>query len=82
MPGVDYTLFHVYGASPNGIAGAMAPPMEGMPAFSGVYLMIEDAAATVARTGELAATALMEPASMPGVGTLATLRAYRGPCSR
>ena len=73
MPTGDYTVFHVEGGNENGIAGAMAPPMPGMPAFWGVYFNVDDVAATTARAKELGAQALMEPTPMPGVGTLATL---------
>ena len=44
MPNGDYTVFHVPGGNENGIAGAMAPPMAGMPAHWGVYFNVDDAA--------------------------------------
>lgn len=78
MPGVEYTLFHVDGADPNGIAGAMAPPAEGLPASWGVYFTVDDVGATVARASELGADVLLAPTAMPGVGTLATLRDPQG----
>jgi predicted enzyme related to lactoylglutathione lyase len=73
MPNGDYTLFRVEGGNENGIAGAMAPPMEGMPAFWAVYFMVDDAAAAVATAKELGAQVMMEATPMPGVGTLATI---------
>ncbi|HUS42930.1 MAG TPA: VOC family protein [Ilumatobacteraceae bacterium] len=73
MPTGTYTLFAVAGGNENGIAGAMAPPVEGMPAFWGVYFMVDDAAATVGLAKTLGAQIVMEATEMPGVGTLATL---------
>jgi hypothetical protein len=73
MPTGTYTVFHVEGGNENGIAGAMAPPMEGMPAFWGVYFTVDDATATVAAAKEAGAQVMMEPTPMPGVGTLATI---------
>jgi predicted enzyme related to lactoylglutathione lyase len=73
MPAGDYTVFTVDGGNENGIAGAMAPPVEGMPAFWSVYFAVDDAAATVAAAKELGAQILMEATPMPGVGTLATI---------
>jgi uncharacterized protein len=73
MPAGEYTVFHVAGGNENGIAGAVPPPMPGMPAFWGVYFNVDDAAATVAKARALGAQVLMEPTPMPGVGTLATL---------
>lgn len=73
MPNGAYTVFRVEGGNENGIAGAMAPPMEGMPAFWGVYFMVDDAAAAVAAARDRDAQVLMDATEMPGVGTLATL---------
>lgn len=78
MPGMDYTVFMVEGGHVNGIAGAMKPPVEGMPAFWGVYFMVDDAEATAAEAKELGATVMMEPTAMPGVGTLATMSDPQG----
>lgn len=78
MPNGEYTVFHVTGGNENGIAGAMAPPMPGMPAFWGVYFQSDDAAATVAAAKELGASVLMDATPMPGVGTLATLTDPQG----
>lgn len=73
MPSGDYTVFHVAGGNPNGIAGAMAPPSEGLPTFWSVYFHTDDVAATVATAQQHGAAVLMEPTTMDGVGTLATL---------
>jgi predicted enzyme related to lactoylglutathione lyase len=78
MPTGDYTVFSVEGGNENGIAGAMAPPMPGMPAFWGVYFQTDDAAATVAKAKELGAQVMMEATAMPGVGTLAALTDPQG----
>lgn len=73
MPTGEYTVFHVAGGNEGGIAGAMAPPMEGMPAFWGVYFTVDDASATVASARELGAQIMMDATTMAGVGTLATI---------
>ncbi len=73
MDSGEYTVFHVAEGNENGIAGAMAPPMEGMPAFWGVYFNVDDAATTVAAARELGAQIMMDATPMPGVGTLATI---------
>lgn len=78
MPTGEYTVFHVEGGNETGIAGAMAPPMPGMPAFWGVYFNVDDAAATVEAAKGLGAQVLMEATAMPGVGTLATLTDPQG----
>ena len=67
-----YTVFRVEGGNPDGIAGAMSPPME-MPPFWNVYFAVDDAAATVAEARERGAQVMMDATPMPGVGTLATL---------
>ena len=73
MPTGAYTVFTVEGGNENGIAGAMAPPTEGMPPNWGVYFTVDDAAKTVATARTLGAQVLMDATEMPGVGTLATL---------
>lgn len=78
MPDGEYTLIHVEGGNPDGVAGAMPSPMPGMPSFWGVYFMVDDAAATVARAKELGATAMMEATPFPGVGTLASIADPQG----
>ena len=78
MEGMEYTVFMVDGGSENGIAGAMKPPMEGMPAFWGVYFNVDDAEATVKRAKELGASVMMEASLTPGVGTLAAMADPQG----
>jgi len=73
MPTGPYTVFHVEGGGRDGVAGAIAPPMEGMPSFWGVYFHVDDAATTVALAKERGAQVMMEATAMPGVGTFATL---------
>lgn len=78
MEGMEYTVFMVDGGNENGIAGAMKPPMEGMPSFWGVYFNVDDAHATFAKAVELGATPMMEPMATPGVGTLAAMADPQG----
>jgi predicted enzyme related to lactoylglutathione lyase len=73
MPNGAYTVFAVEGGNPTGIAGAMAPPVEGMPPVWGVYFMVDDAAATVEAARARGAQVVLEPTEMPGVGVLATI---------
>ncbi len=67
-----YTVFMVAGGNPDGIGGAMSPPMQ-MPPFWGVYFSVADAVATVAAATELGARVMMDATVMPGTGTLATM---------
>jgi predicted enzyme related to lactoylglutathione lyase len=62
----------------NGIGGAMAPPMEGMPTYWGVYFAVADCDATVAKAKELGASVLAEPMDVPGVGRIAALMDPQG----
>ncbi|MEZ5239991.1 MAG: VOC family protein [Microthrixaceae bacterium] len=78
MPEGEYTVFMVEGGNPQGIAGAMKPPMEGMPPSWGVYFAVDDAHATSAKASGLGATLMMEPTAMEGVGTLATMADPQG----
>lgn len=73
MPMGDYTVFFTPGGNERGIAGAMAPPMEGMPSFWGVYFAVDDCDATVAAATERGATVLAEPMDIPEVGRMAAL---------
>lgn len=73
MPEGEYTVFHADGGNDGGIAGAMEPPMPGMPPFWGVYFIVDDVAATVDLASELGATVLMPTTEMAGVGILAAL---------
>ena len=78
MPNGEYTVLHVEGGNPQGIGGAMPPPMPGMPSLWGVYFMVDDAAATVARAIELGGSAVMDATPFPGVGVLATIADPQG----
>ena len=78
MPTGDYTLFLGAKGEDTGIAGAMQPPMPGMPAFWTVYFAVDDCAAAVATAKEHGATVLVEPMTVPGVGTFATLTDPQG----
>ncbi|HSL59772.1 MAG TPA: VOC family protein [Acidimicrobiales bacterium] len=78
MPSGEYTVFHVAGANEDGIAGAMAPPVPEMPTYWGIYFHVDDAAATVAAARDLGAQILMEPMTMPEVGTFATIADPQG----
>jgi predicted enzyme related to lactoylglutathione lyase len=78
MEGGDYTLFHVEGGSPDGVAGAMAPPMPGIPAYWGVYFQSDDVAATVDTARALGAQVLLEPMAIPEVGIIATIADPQG----
>ncbi|MEZ5381557.1 MAG: VOC family protein [Microthrixaceae bacterium] len=73
MPSGEYTVFFVEGGNEQGIAGAMVPPMEGMPPFWGVYFHVDDAVATVETARGLGAQVMMEATPMEGVGTLASM---------
>ncbi len=73
MPMGDYTVFFVEGGNPNGIAGAMATPMEGMPTFWGVYFAVGDCDAAVATAVGMGATVMAEPMDLEGVGRMAAL---------
>lgn len=77
MEGGEYTLFHVEGAD-QPVAGAMPPPAPGLPTSWGVYFSVDDAALTVARAKELGGEIFLGPTTMPGVGTMATLRDPHG----
>ena len=71
-----YTLWML--GDDNGIAGAMPPPMEGMPPFWGVYFAVADCDSTVAKAQELGASVLAEPMDLPGVGRMAALMDPQG----
>lgn len=73
MPTGDYTVFHNKGGNPDGIAGAMKPPMDDMPSFWGVYFAVDDCDATVAAATDLGATVLAEPMDIPDTGRMAAL---------
>lgn len=74
MGDFTYTLFKNGGKD---IAGAMAPPMEGMPNFWGVYFAVDDCDATVETAKTSGATVLAEPMDTPP-GRMATLMDPQG----
>lgn len=78
MPTGTYTSFVAEGADPNGIAGAMAPPMEGIPAYWGVYFAVDDCDAAVAAATRLGAGVLADPMDLEGVGRMAVLADPQG----
>ena len=61
-----------------GIGGAMAPPMDGMPPFWGIYFAVADCDATVAKAKELGANVLNGPMDVPEVGRMAALMDPQG----
>ncbi|MEM9606938.1 MAG: VOC family protein [Actinomycetota bacterium] len=69
-----YTVFNLDG---EGISGAMAPPMDGMPAHWGVYFQVDDAAATVA-AAEAAGASVINPPTPSPAGVLAHLADPQG----
>jgi hypothetical protein len=75
--GRDYTVWVPEGGE-HGIAGAMKPPMEGMPTFWGVYFSVADTDATAAKAEEQGATVLAGPMDIPDVGRFATLTDPQG----
>lgn len=66
---VEYTEFKVDGSS---IAGAMNPPMPGIPANWGVYFAVDDCDAIVAQAKDRGATVFAEPMDLE-VGRFAAL---------
>ncbi len=76
--GGDGPSYTVWMLGDGGIGGAMPPPMEGMPAFWGVYFAVEDCDATVAKAVELGANVLNGPMDVPEVGRMATLMDPQG----
>jgi uncharacterized protein len=69
--GPPYTLWML--GEDNGIGGAMPSPMEGMPAFWGVYFAVADCDATVEQATSMGATVLNGPMDIPDVGRMAAL---------
>lgn len=73
--GPPYTVWML---GEGGVGGAMPPPMEGMPAFWGVYFAVADCDATVAKAKELGASVLNGPMDVPEVGRMAALMDPQG----
>lgn len=78
MPNGNYTVFHTEGGNPNGIAGAMEPPMPGMPPFWGVYLAVDDCDKTMEEAKGSGAQVLAGPMDIEGVGRMATFMDPQG----
>jgi hypothetical protein len=76
--GGDGPPYTVWMLGDRGIGGAMAPPMEGMPAFWGIYFSVDDTDATVAKAQELGASVLNGPMDVPDVGRMAALMDPQG----
>lgn len=62
MPMGPYTIFTADGEQ---VAGAMAPPMEGVPAHWAVYFAVDDCDAAVAKVQELGGACFAEPMDIP-----------------
>ncbi len=77
-PGGDGRPYTVWLLGEDGIGGAMAPPMEGMPAFWGVYFAVADCDATVEQAKGLGANVLNGPMDIPEVGRMAALMDPQG----
>lgn len=78
MPMGDYTVFKVEGGNDDGIAGAVTPPMQGMPPAWLVYFIVDDCDATVALATEKGATVMGSPMDVPGVGRMAPIQDPQG----
>jgi predicted enzyme related to lactoylglutathione lyase len=76
--GGDGPPYTVWMLGDGGIGGAMPPPMDGMPAFWGVYFAVADCDATVAKAQELGANVLNGPMDVPDVGRMAALMDPQG----
>lgn len=75
--GGEYILFHLESAE-QPVAGATPPPAPAVRTSWGVYFAVDDAAMIVARAKELGGEIFLGPTTMPGVGTMATLRDPHG----
>jgi predicted enzyme related to lactoylglutathione lyase len=73
--GPAYTCLVVAGRQ---VAGAMPPPMEGVPPHWNVYFNVEDVDATIERATSLGGTVLAPAFDVPGVGRLAVLSDPQG----
>jgi predicted enzyme related to lactoylglutathione lyase len=78
MPTGPYTVFSVEGGNENGIAGAMSPPVEGLPAYWAVYFTVDDVDRAVETARSSGAQVLMDATEVPGVGVLAALTDPQG----
>ena len=76
--GGDGPPYTVWLLGDGGVGGAMPPPMDGMPAFWGVYFSVADCDATVDRAKALGANVLNGPMDVPDVGRMAALMDPQG----
>jgi predicted enzyme related to lactoylglutathione lyase len=76
FPGMDYTVFN--DSSGAGIAGAMKPPMEGMPSFWGIYFAVDDCDVIVAAAEKAGGGVMMPATDMEGVGRMSALTDPQG----
>ena len=74
----DYTVFHVEGGNEQGIAGAVTPPMEGMPPAWLVYFIVDDCDAAAALAAEQGGTVMGAPMDIPGTGRLVPVQDPQG----
>jgi predicted enzyme related to lactoylglutathione lyase len=70
--GPDMPPYIIFKVGDDGVAGAMNPPMPGMPTFWSVYIAVEDADKTVEKARAAGATIHAEPTDT-GVGRLAAI---------
>lgn len=73
--GTPYTCMIVDGRQ---VAGAMPPPMDGVPPHWNVYFNVEDVDATVAKATSLGGTVVAPAFDVPGVGRMAVLSDPQG----
>lgn len=77
MPdGSTYTI--LTDVSGRQVAGAMTPPMPGLPPHWNVYFQVDDVDATVAKAVELGGSAVAPAFDVPGVGRMAVLADPQG----
>ncbi len=76
--GGDGPPYTVWMLGERGVGGAMPPPMDGMPAFWGVYFSVADCDATVDQANALGANVLNGPMDVPDVGRMAALMDPQG----
>lgn len=72
MGDMAYTMFAIGPSPEDGVAGAMNPPMPGIPPHWAVYFAVADADATVADAAAKGATVVAPPMDIP-VGRMAAL---------
>ena len=75
--GPPYTVWQLDGQE-NAMGGAMPPPMEGMPAFWGVYFAVADCDQSVDKAKALRGKALVPSTDIPTIGRFAVLQDPQG----